>query len=340
MSAIAVSMESLSGVRKAAILLITLGDSASAEIIRQLSEEEVQKVSVEVSRLESIQPADVQMVLAECHHKLETGELCARGGISYTKRMLVNAFGPEAARRLLDRVARNAGGGEGTLAALQKADPQQLASFIQNEHPQTIALVLSNLNTDQAGALLMSLPAELRPDVVARMASLDQTSPDIVEKIAKVVGQKLKSGRELDRAGGTRAVADMLNRLDMGSADEILAALAELHRPMADNIRTLMFVFEDVRTIDKEGMKALVSRIDRKVLTLALKGTSDEMKKHFSQCMSQRGAEMLREDMEALGSVRVRDVEAAQQQIIALVKQLQAEGSLSVKSSGGDQYVV
>jgi flagellar motor switch protein FliG len=332
-------MEPLSGVKKAAILLISLGDSASAEIIRQLSEEEVQKVSVEVAQLESVQPQQVHSVLKECHQRLQNGELCASGGVSYTKRMLVNAFGPESARRLLDRVTRIAGGEGSTLAALQKADPQQLA-FILNEHPQTIALILSNLSASQASALLMSLPAELRPDVVARMANLDQTSPDIVEKIARVVGKKLKSGREVDRAGGTRAVADMLNGLDGGSADEILAAISESDRAMADNIRTLMFVFDDVLTIDKEGMKALVSRTDRKVLTLALKGTSEEMKKHFTQCMSQRGAEMLREDMEALGAVRVRDVETAQQQIIALVKQLQSEGSLNFKSSGGDQYVV
>jgi flagellar motor switch protein FliG len=276
----------------------------------------------------------------ECRQKLDAGELCAHGGMGYTKRMLVNAFGPEAARSLLDRVARLTGGDAGGLSILQKADPQQLANFVENEHPQTVAFVLSSLNSTQAGVLLMSLPQEIRSNVVARMASLDRTSPDIADKIGEIVGKKLKSGRGVDRSGGTRAAADLLNRLDMANAEEILNAISETDRPMADTIRTLMFVFDDMLSIDKEGMKALVARTDRKALTLALKGTSEEMRKHFTQCMSQRGAEMLREDMEALGPVRVREVEGAQKQIIALVKQLQSEGVLNLKSSGGDQYVV
>ncbi len=224
---------------------------------------------------------------------------------------------------------------------MQKADPQQLAKFIHNEHPQTIALILSHLMPSQAAALLGSLPAHLRADVVRRMANLDQISPEIISKIATVIGQKLKDLGELSREsyGGVRAVAEMLNLLDTTMCEDLLTNIAEEDANLAETIRQLRFVFEDFLSIDPNGMKTLMAQIDRKVLTVALKGTSAELKKQFLSCMSQRGAEMLQEDIEALGPIRIKEVEAAQQQIIAVARKLQAEGAFSMKA-GGEQYVM
>ena len=225
---------------------------------------------------------------------------------------------------------------------LQKADPQQLAKFIHNEHPQTIALVLSHLNASQAAALLVSLPAEMRADVALRMANLDQISPEIVNKIATVIGQKLQALGEFSREsyGGVRAVSEVFNRLDSGTSKEILDVI-ENHNPnLVETIRQLMFVFEDLQAIDANQLKEVLARVDRKSLTLALKGTSDALKDHFFGTMSARAVEMLKEDIDALGPVRIRDVEGAQQQIIGIIRQLEAEGVISLKGAGGDQYVV
>jgi len=225
---------------------------------------------------------------------------------------------------------------------LQKADPQQLAKFIHNEHPQTIALILSHLNASQAAALLTSLPQTLRADVALRMAHLDQISPDIISKIAAIIGQKLKALGELNREsyGGVRAVSEMFNRLDSGTSKEILEAIEQDDPKLVETIRHLMFVFEDLLLISPEAIKELLSKVDRKILTVALKGTSDQLKNHMMQVMSQRGAEMLKEDLEALGPVKIKEVEAAQQQIIAVVRQLEAEGTISLKGTVGEQYVV
>ena len=226
--------------------------------------------------------------------------------------------------------------------AIEKADPQQLAKFIHNEHPQTIALVLSHLNSIQAAALLTSLPVSIRSDVALRMASLDQISPEVIVKIASVIGQKLKSLGEFSREsyGGVRAVAEVLNRLDSATSREILETIEQQDANLGDTIRHLMFVFEDLLLIDQIGLKELLSKVERKILTLALKGTSEQLRNHVLTCMSQRGGEMLKEDMDALGPVKIKDVESAQQQIINVVRELENEGVLSLKGAVGEQYVV
>jgi flagellar motor switch protein FliG len=243
---------------------------------------------------------------------------------------------------MLDRLTKALGSEAASFDAIQKADPQQLAKFIHNEHPQTIALVLSHLNSTQAAALLNSLPAGLRSDVAQRMASLDQISPDVILKIAGVIGQKLKTLGEFSREsyGGVRAVAEMLNRLDSASSREILTHIDQGDTTLAETIRHLMFVFEDLLLIDPMGLKEVMGKVDRKVLTLALKGTSEQLRTQILSSMSQRGADMLREDMDALGPVKIKDVEAAQQQIIAIVRQLESEGVLNLKGTVGEQYVV
>jgi len=341
-NAVAKTQESLTGLRKAAMFLILLGDKASAEIIKQLSEEEVQQVSREIARLDSISSEQAETLLEEFYQMNMAHDYVVRGGMDYAKKMLQQAFGPEVAKKLIDRLSKSMGTEYASLDELQKVDPQQLAKFIHNEHPQTIALVLSHLNPSQAAALLVSLPSELRSDVALRMGVLDQISPEIVNKIATVIGKKLKSLGEYSREsyGGIRAVAEMFNRLDSGTSKEILTAI-ETHNPnLVETIRHLMFVFEDLLMIDAIQLKDIVGKIDRKVLTLALKGTSEQLRDHFLGTMSARGADMLKEEMEALGPVRIKEVEAAQQQIIAIVRQLEAEGVVTMKGTVGEQYVV
>jgi flagellar motor switch protein FliG len=319
-----------------------LGEAASAEILKQLTEAEVDQVSQAVARLGPVTAETAEALLEEFQQMTVAQEFVVRGGIDYAKKMLYGAFGPEIAKRLLDRLSKSLGTDFATFDALQKADPQQLAKFIHKEHPQTIALVLSHLNASQAAALLSSLPASIRGDVAVRMASLDQISPEIVQKIASVIGSKLKALGEFSREsyGGVRAVAELFNRLDSGTSKEILANIETLDNTLFQTIRHLMFVFEDLLLIDRQGLKDVIAKVDRKVLTTALKGTSEQLRNVVMECMSQRGAEMLREDIEALGPVKIREVEAAQQQIISLVRQLEEEGTVSLKGSVGEQYVV
>jgi flagellar motor switch protein FliG len=198
------------------------------------------------------------------------------------------------------------------------------------------------LNPSQAAGLLISLPPELRADVALRMANLDQISPEIISKIAAIIGQKLKALGELSREsyGGVRAVSEMFNRLDSSTSKEILEIIEQNDPNLVETIRHLMFVFEDLLLVDQNAIKEVLAKVDRKVLTIALKGTSDQLKAHFLQAMSQRGSEMLKEDMEALGPVKLKEVEASQQQIIAVVRQLESEGVISLKGTVGEQYVV
>jgi flagellar motor switch protein FliG len=338
----AAKQEALPTLHKAAVLLIVLGDQTSSEMLQQLNEDEVQKVTREVAKVTSISAELAETVLNEFHNVYTAGDYVARGGIEVARKLLMKAFQPEIAKRLLDRLTKALGSDAASFDAIQKADPQQLAKFIHNEHPQTIALILSHLNPSQAAALLTSLPANMRSDVVQRMASLDQISPEIIFKIAGVIGQKLKALGEFSREsyGGVRAVAEMLNRLDSGSSREILGNMETQDSTLADTIRHLMFVFEDLLLIDPMGLKEVLAKIDRKVLTVALKGTSEQLRNQVLSCMSQRGADMLREDMDALGPIKIKEVEAAQQQIIAIVRQLEAEGVLNLKGTVGEQYVV
>ncbi len=332
----------LPGIQKAAILLVSLGEEASAEILRALEEDEVQKLGREVARLGSVPADQAECILDEFHQLSLAHDYVLKGGMDFAKKLLASAYGPETSRKLLDRLTKTLGTETVSFDTLQNADPQQLAKFIHNEHPQTIALVLSHLNPTQAAALLVSLPAEMRSDIALRMASLDQISPEIIGKIATVIDQKLKALGEFSREsyGGVRAVSEMFNRLDSSASKEILGSIEQKDPNLVETIRHLMFVFEDLLLIDVGGIKEVLGRVDRKVLTVALKGTSDQLKTHFLQCMSQRGAEMLREDMDVIGAVKIKEVEAAQQQIIAVVRQLENEGALSLKGAVGEQYVV
>ncbi len=334
--------DQIPGIRKVAILMVMIGQEASSNILRELDEEEVQNISREIARVHTLAPEEAEGVLEEFYQMSLAHDYVLKGGVDYARKILVDAFGAELAKRMLDRLLKQMSNETLSFDALQKTDPQQLAKFIHSEHPQTIALILSHLNPSQAAGLLVSIPAELRTDVALRMASLDQISPEIVSKIAAVIGTKLKSLGELSREayGGVHAVAEMCNRLDSTTTKEIVEYIEQSNPKLGETIRHLMFVFEDLLLLDLNAIKELLGKVDRKILTVALKGTSEQMKNHMLQAMSQRGAEMLREDMEALGPIKIKEVEAAQQQIITVVRQLETEGVISLKGSTGEQYVV
>ncbi len=332
----------LTGLRKAAILMVMIGDEASGAILRELDEDEVQDISKEIARVQALTPQEAEGVLEEFYQMTVARDYVVKGGLDYARKILNNAFGPDHSKRMLDRLMKTLGNETLSFDALQKTDPQQLAKFIHSEHPQTIALILSHLNASQAAGLLESLPADIRADVALRMANLDQISPDIIPKIAGVIGLKLKSLGEMsrERYGGVGAVAEMFNRLDSNITRDILEGMERGSPELVEQIRHLMFVFEDLLLLDVNAIKEVLAKVDRKILTVALKGTSDKMKTHMLQAMSQRGADMLREDMDAMGPIKIKEVEGAQQQIIAVVRQLESEGIVSLKGAAGEQYVV
>jgi flagellar motor switch protein FliG len=332
----------LTGVQKAAVLLTASGDQASASLLKQLSEEQVQAVSGAIADLSSVTAAEAESVLQEFRDATSDGARVGPGGLAYAKRILTSAFGPEGSKKHLDQLP-GTHGEVGTARQLQNVEPELLARFVKSEHPQTVAIVLSQLNPAQSASVLASMEPAARPDIAFRIAKLDKISPAVVGKISAVIGQKLKSLGEMKRqpSGGPRAVAEIFNQLESGLSTEILAQMGELNPELMDSIRQKMFVFDDLMALDANGVKELLSRADRRQLTAALKGTSEELRQHLLKGMSQRGAAMLLEDMEALGPVKIREVEAAQQAIIAVLRQLETEGVLSLKGGGSDdQYVV
>jgi len=336
-----VQEDNISGIRKAAILMVLLGDEASAGVFRYLQEDEVQEISREISGLGRIDSEVADAVLDD-FHRITLAQTClARGGAEFAKKLLVKAFGTDSSRKLLDRLNISMQNAMVGFDSLQKADPAQLSKFIQAEQPQTIALVLAHLNSSQAAALLSSLPAALRADVVMRMASLSQISPDIISKITTILEQKMKSLGDFSREsyGGIRAVAELINRMETKAAASILEKIENENPTLALSIRNLMFVFDDVMLIDDQGMRELLQRVDKKSLAMALKGTSEELRNQFFRNMSSRAVEMLREDMEAMGPIKIKDVEASQQQIVAVVRKLDESGVISLKGGGGDEYV-
>jgi flagellar motor switch protein FliG len=331
----------LSGAAKAAVFLVSIGEQASAEVLKQLSDDEVKAVSKAIARLETVPPEQAEAVLDEVHETVLSRSGSARGGAAFAKKVLAAAFGADHARRLAEHLPKAGREANKDLEKLHKADPEQLGRFLEHEHPQTIALILAHLPAAAAAALLASLPADLKSDVVVRMAELEHVSPEVVAQIAVVISERMKMLGEVKRetCRGPRAVAELLNRMDPEESDSILNGIQD-EQPLVDAIRHYMFVFEDLLLIDAQSMKEVAAKIDRKTLIVALKGTSDQLKQHFFQGMSQRGAEMLREDMDAMGPVKIKDVEAAQQQVLAVVKRMEAEGVLSLRGGGEQQYVV
>jgi flagellar motor switch protein FliG len=333
--------EQTSGIKKAAILMVLLGDEASSSLFRFLEEEEVQEITKEISRLGRIEPETADSVLDDYYQMALARSYLMQGGVDFARKLLVKAFGAETSKKLLDRVTLSIQSSIAGFDSLQKADPAQLSKFIQSEHPQTIALVLAHLHPSQAAALLNSLPAEMRGDVVMRMANLEQISPEILSKITNILSQRIQSLGDFSREsyGGVRAVAELINRLDSSTSVAILEKIENENPNLALSIRNLMFVFDDILLIEDVGMREVIQRVDKKTLTVALKGTSEQLKNVFFRHMSHRAVEMLREDMEVLGPVKIKEVEAAQNEIVTIIRKLDQDGVISLKGGGGDEYI-
>ena len=331
----------LGGVTKAAIVMLLLGEDATSEVFRHLSEDEIERLAKEMAELGQVSAKMSESVLDEFHQTVVASEFATRGDIGYARRILEKTLGPEAARRILDRVMRSFQSTAG-FKSLTAVDPEQLSKFILGEHPQTIALILAHLNSASAAQLITLLPDELRADVLTRMASLDDISPDVVRRISTVIEQRLKTlgGPSREQHGGVRAVAELFNRLERTISGPVLEAIETQRPELAVSIRNLMFVFDDLVHVDDTGMREIVQRADKKALTIALKGASEEIRGRFFSNMSKRAAEMLREEMEVLGAVRLRDVEKAQQEIVSIARKLEEEGVIVTGAAAGEAYVV
>jgi flagellar motor switch protein FliG len=326
------------------MFLMGIGDPLSADLLRQLDSDEIRRVTSEIAALEAVAPRQMMSVFREFETLTGSSRFFAKGGAGFARRLVEQALGPQSAQRILDTTevpeAPKDAESNPELRILQNTEPRQLAGFLRQENPQTIALVLSNMTPEAGGALLQSLPPEVQAQTALRMATLERVSPEVFRKITEAIGSKLRAIRQVSRSDGMRSLASLLNHVEPDLAENILSQVELENQGAATSLRDLMFTFEDVLTIDKQGMKALVAQLDRQILTMALKGAPAKTREHFTQCMSQRSAEMLAEDIEALGAVRIRDVQAAQQQVVALVRQLQQQGDIGRGREGGDEYVV
>ena len=331
----------MTGTKKAAILTLILGEEQASQVFKHLREDEIEKITREVAGLGTVTTEAGEKVLEEFHSLSVAAGFFTRGGVEYARSLLQKSLGPDTARRILDRVIKSFEFTAG-FSALEKADPQQLSKFILGEHPQTIALILAHLNATNAARLVTLLPDELRADVLTRMANLEEISPDVIRSISAVIEQRLKTlgGPQRESFGGVRAVAELFNRLDRGVSQPVLEAIEHQVPELAVSIRNLMFVFDDLATVEDNGLREIIQRADKKALTVALKGASEEIRNRFFENMSKRAADMLREEMEVLGAIRLREVEKAQQEVVAIARKLEEEGLIVTGAAAGEAYVV
>jgi flagellar motor switch protein FliG len=330
------------GAHKAAILLVLLGEDAASQIYHHLPPGEVEQITQEIARMQAVDAATALAVLEEFERLVMAGDYLAQGGAEYANKLLIKAFGADGAKELLRQVSANAEVNSGRLESLRKADPQQLAKFIEGEHPQTIALILAHLEAKQASVLLMRLPEELRAEAVKRLAQLRQFSPEMAQRVSLVLHKRLESlGEQSRRAyAGLRGVADLMNRLELNTAKTILEGIEKEDPKLALSIRNLMFTFEDLLTVPEAGIRELLGQMDKKTLATGLRGASEELKNYIFKSMSSRAVEMLKEDMEVLGPVRSRDVHKAQLEAVAVARKLEAEGKITLSQEAAeDEYV-
>ncbi len=333
-------MAKLTGMQKAAVLMVTLGDETASNIFKYLEEDEIQTISREIAITKHVQPEVAEEVMEEFHTMTQARSYISQGGIEYAKKLLIKSVGPEVARKIIDRLVKALESSAG-FTSLERANPQQLSKFIQNEHPQTIALILAHLNASQAAELISSLPEALRSDVAMRMASLQEISPEVVRRISLILEQKLEAlgSFATEAYGGVRAVAELFNRMDRNTGRAVLEKIETENPQLAASIRDLMFVFDDILLIDDNGITEILKRADKKVLTIALKGTSEELQNQFFRNMSSRAVELMKEEMEFMGPVKLKDVEKSQHEIVEIVRQLEEEGVISIGGGGGEDYV-
>lgn len=332
----------LSGIRKAAIFLVAVGDELGKKILQNLSEVDVQRLTEEIAELRNIPPELSLAVVEEFRELLETQQYMVHGGIDYASKLLFDTFGKQRAEDLLALVRRAQEASQSDLSMLQRVDPQQLGKFLETEHPQTIAVVLAHLDARKGSVVIDSLSEERRVDAIRRLAAMRQFSPEMAQRVAMILHRRLENMGDSGRksCAGFKAVADLLNRMEAEETKKILEEIEAEDLAMALSIRNLMFTFEDLVTIPPASMREIVAAADKRQLALAMRGAREDLRAHVFSAMSSRAAEMLREDMEVMGPVRGREVAGAQHEILAIARQLEAEGKVILKLEQGDDFVV
>lgn len=333
-------LRDLTGKEKAAMLLITLGPERSAQIFKHLKEEEIEQLTLEIANIRAVSPAEREKVLAEFYQLCLAQQYIAEGGISYAKEILEKAMGPEKAMEIINKLTVSLQ--VRPFDFVRKADPSQVLNFIQSEHPQTIALILCYLKPHQAAAVLSALPQDKQADVAKRMATMDRTSPDIIKDVERVLEKKIASlvTEDFTAVGGIQAIVDVLNSVDRGIEKFIMDTLEIEDPDLAEEIRKRMFVFEDILQLDNRSIQRFLREVDNSMLAMALKGATEEVQNVIYSNMSKRLAEMIKEDIEYMGPVRLKDVEEAQQKIVNVIRKLEDVGEIIISRGGGDEIVV
>jgi flagellar motor switch protein FliG len=332
----------LTGKRKAAMLLVALGEEVSTKVLKKLSERQIETVTQEIAEVGFVDSNEKKVIFDEFKGAVKEHGILSEGGMSYLRGILEKAVGPHKASELLEKIVANKE--SIPFDCIRDVDPGQILNFIQNEHPQTIALILSYMRPEQAASILSQLPHHKQVEVVKRVATMEQTAPDVIKEIEFMLQKKIASvsSQEFSMAGGVKSVAEVLNRADRSTEKSILEALEEENPEIADEVKKLMFVFEDVIMIDERGIQGILKEVDNKELALALKTASEELKEKIFNNMSKRAAEGIKEEMEYMGPVRLKNVEEAQQNIVAIVRRLEEAGEIVIGGRGGgeDELIV
>ncbi len=332
--------DSLNGLQKAAILLISLGPEMSATVFKHLKEEEIEDLTLEIANTRSISPQVKETVINEFYEICLAQQYIAEGGIGYAKELLEKALGADKAYDVIGKLTASLQ--VKPFEFIRKTDASQLLSFIQDEHPQTIALILSYLPAAQAAAIVSSLPPENQADVARRIATMDRTSPDVIKEVERVLESKLANlvNQDYTVIGGVDQVVEILNSTDRGTEKHIMEILEIEDPELADEIRKKMFVFEDILLLDDRAIQRVLRDVDNSDLGLSLKSASEEVQNAIFNNLSKRLAQMIKEDMEFMGPVRMKDVEEAQQKIVNIIRKLEDSGEIVISRGGGDEIVV
>ncbi|WP_307439843.1 flagellar motor switch protein FliG [Bacillus sp. V2I10] len=330
----------LTGKQKAAILLISLGPDVAASVYKHLSEEEIERLTLEISGVRNVDSQNKEEIIEEFHQIAMAQEFISQGGISYAKQILEKALGEDRASSIIHRLTSSLQVKPFDFA--RKADPAQIFNFIQGEYPQTIALILSYLDPVQSGQILSGLPHEQQADIARRIAKMDRTSPEIINEVEQILERKLSSSvtQDYTQTGGVEAVVEVLNGVDRSTEKTILDSLEIQDPELAEEIKKRMFVFEDIVTLDSRAIQRVIRDVENEDLMLSLKVASEEVKEVVFKNMSKRMAETFREEMEFMGPVRLRDVEEAQSRIVAVIRRLEDAGEIVIARGGGDDIIV
>lgn len=335
-----VAKKTLNGRQKAANFLIFLGPEKSAQIFKHMSEEEIEQLTLEIANISQIPSERMDDIFREFFEMCLARHFIGQGGIAYAKEILEKAYGEEKTMQIISRISASLQ--VRPFDFMRKTEAAHLLNFIQGEHPQTIALILAYLEPDKASSILGALPPERQAEVAKRIAIMDTTSPEVIKEVENVLERKLSSigPQELTSAGGVKSVVQILNLVDRGTEKTIMEALEVQDPELAEQIKKLMFVFEDIVTIDDRSIQRFLRDVESQDLALALKGSSIEVANKVFGNMSTRAADMLKEDIEFMGPVRLRDVEEAQQRIVNVIRRLEETGEIVVARGGGDEIIV